>query len=134
MAAIAMQTRFEGGPEELGWLAIRSVGVHNDMFRELVFVLKNGANYRSDALLFLLTPISYAMPSFLGFSKSIPPHLIDFNLDRAGIDLIYGVGNVFPGLIGDLVLCFGAFAPITLARPSSPGIAPSRNHCAESCT
>jgi len=114
MAGIAMQARFEGSPEELGSLVIGSVGVHNDMFRELVFVLKHGANYRSDGLLFLLTPISYAMPSFLGFSKSISPHLIDFNLDRAGIDLIYGVGNVFPGLIGDLVLCFGAFAPIVL--------------------
>lgn len=114
ITAVAMLARFQDDPSQSESLALNSVGSHNDMFRELVFVLRNGWAYRSDPLLFLQTPITFAMPTFLGFNKSIAPHLIDFNMDRAGIDLILGLGNVFPGLIGDMVLCFGLFAPVAL--------------------
>lgn len=117
LAAIAIMTilaRFQGDPSQSESLALNVVASHNDMFRELVFVLRNGWSYRSDPWLFLQTPITYAMPTFLGFNKSIAPHLIDFNMDRAGIDLIFGVGNVFPGLIADMVLNFGVAAPVAL--------------------
>ena len=114
VAISVMLARFEGDATQSESLALNTVGAHNDMFRELVYVLKHGSAYRSDPWLFLQTPLTYAMPTFLGFDKSIPPHLIDFNLDRASIDLVNGEGNVFPGLIGDMVLCFGLFAPLVL--------------------
>lgn len=114
LAAVGMSARFQDDPSQSDSLALNSIGAHNDMFRELVYVLRNGWSYRSDALLFLQTPITYAMPSFLGFNKSIPPHVLDFNLDRAGIDLISGEGNVFPGLIADMYLCFNMLAPVVL--------------------
>lgn len=119
MAAMTMLARFQDNPSQSESLALNSIGAHNDMFRELVFVLRNGWAYRADPLLFLQTPITYAMPTFLGFNKSIPPQLIDFNLDRAGIDLILGEGNVFPGLVADMILAFGYFAPVALCLYSA---------------
>jgi hypothetical protein len=119
IGAAALLARFPDDPSRSESLVFQSIGVDNDMFRELVFVLRNGTAYRTDALLFLQTPITYAMPSFLGFDKSIAPHLIDFNMDRAGIDLISGVGNVFPGLVADMYLCFGVIAPLVLCASSA---------------
>lgn len=89
----------------------------NDMFRETAFVIANLGDYQpvdkvaavSD---FLLTPFWYMFPSFLGFSKDIPEHLVYFNYVRAGIDIINGQGNVFPGLIGDCQLVFGLLGPL----------------------
>jgi len=114
LAVAAMVARFEDSPAQSESLALNSIGGHNDMFRELVFVIRNGWSYQSDAWLFLQTPLTYAMPTFLGFNKSIAPHLIDFNFDRAGIDLVFGVGNVFPGLLADMFICFGPMAPVAL--------------------
>lgn len=114
VAATVMLARFQDDPSQSEALALNTVGSHNDMFRELVYVIKHGGNYHSDAWLFLQTPLTYAMPTFLGFNKSIPPHLVDFNFDRAGIDIVSGEGNVFPGLIGDMVMCFGLFGPVVL--------------------
>lgn len=110
-----MQARFANDPYQEEHIVINSVASNNDMFRELMFSILNGNNYRSDGVLFLETPITYAMPSFLGFEKAIPPHLIDFNFDRAGIDIVNGEGNVFPGLIADMYLCFGDLGPVVLA-------------------
>lgn len=89
-----------------------SISSHNDMFRELVFVISGAGNHPTDIIAFILTPVSFAMPSFLGFNKSIPLHLIDFNLRRADIDLVGGEGNVFPGLLGDAYMLTDAFAPL----------------------
>jgi hypothetical protein len=112
VAGMNMMARFENDPSQAEHILLNSVASHNDMFRELVFSIVNGDRYRSDGLLLLQTPLTFAMPSFLGFSKAIPPHLVDFNLDRAGIDLLDGAGNVFPGLIADMYLCFGDFGPL----------------------
>lgn len=106
-----MIARFRESPSELEELLLSSISSHNDMFRELIFTL--GSDSSTDGLsAFLLTPVSFAMPSFLGFEKSIPMHLVEFNSKRAGIDLILGEGNVFPGLLGDAYLLTGVFAPL----------------------
>ncbi|QMW23907.1 hypothetical protein [Sandaracinobacteroides saxicola] len=87
--------------------------VNNDMFRELVFVNDQMQGYRSQSARdFILTPFTYMLPSFLGFSKAIPDHLLAFNMARTEIDLILGAGNVFPGLIGDFTLAFGPAGPL----------------------
>lgn len=117
-AGQGMLARFTGDSES-GSLILDALTAHNDMFRELIFSIQRGDNYRADGLLLLLTPLSFAMPSFLGFEKEIPPHLVDFNFDRAGIDVVYGAGNVFPGLIADMYLCFGLLAPVALALLSA---------------
>lgn len=112
MAIISIYARFRDNVIERDELLLNSVSSHNDMFRELIFILSTGREYSRDMLSYLLTPVSFALPSFLGFEKSIPSHLVDFNLIRANIDLIHGQGNVFPGLIGDAYILTGAFAPI----------------------
>lgn len=119
LASKEMVARFENSPSQENNIIINSVASNNDMFRELLFSILNGKHYRSNGLLFLETPITFAMPSFLGFKKTIPPHLVDFNLDRAGINLVSGSGNVFPGLIADVYLCFGDAGPFVLAALSA---------------
>jgi hypothetical protein len=64
---------------------------------------------------FFLTPFTYMMPTFLGFQKTIPTHLAAYNHLRAGIDIEYGEGNVFPGLVGDFWLLFGPWMPLPFA-------------------
>ena len=111
---LVIVARFRDSPSELAELLLSSVSAHNDMFRELLFVMGDRAAYSSDLLGFLITPVSFAMPSFLGFDKSIPEHLVQFNLYRANIDLIGGAGNVFPGLLGEAYLAAGIFAPLVV--------------------
>ncbi len=118
LAAQGLMARFENDHPQAEHILLNSLVTHNDMFRELMFSIRYGDRYRSDGLLLLQTPITFAMPSFLGFEKSIPPHLIDFNFDRAGIDLLYNGGNVFPGLIGEMYLCFGEMGPLILVATS----------------
>jgi hypothetical protein len=55
------------------------------------------------------------MPTFFGFVRHIPEHLLAFNGARANIDLLLGTGNVFPGLIADNALVFGNTGPLWLA-------------------
>ena len=110
--ALNMSARFEKDPSQADHILANSISAHNDMFRELLFSIENSNHYRPDGLRFLRTPITFAMPSFLGFNKSIPEHLIDFNFDRANIDLVYGEGNVFPGVIADFYISFGYFGPL----------------------
>jgi len=119
VSALVMMARFENDTSQAGRILLNSVVFHNDMFRELLFSIVHGEHYRSDGLSLLQTPLNFAMPSFMGFEKSIPPHLIDFNYDRAGIDLLYGVGNVFPGIIADMYLCFDEFGPLVFAVQSA---------------
>jgi len=119
IAGANMSARFANDSSQADYILLNSLGSHNDMFRELIYSITYGDSYQTDGWLFLETPITFAMPSFLGFSKTIPPHLIDFNLDRAGIDLLEGAGNVFPGLIADMYLCFGEFGPIIQALISA---------------
>jgi hypothetical protein len=118
VASINIQARFANDPSQADYILLNSVGGHNDMFRELVYSITHVDKYRIDGWLLLQTPVTFAMPSFLGFSKTIPPHLVDFNLDRAGIDLIAGAGNVFPGLIADMYLNFRDFGPLVQAALS----------------
>jgi hypothetical protein len=90
--------------------------VHNDMFRELVYVQGQMADYRGESsVAFLLTPFTYMLPTLFGFVRHIPDHLLAFNGARANIDLILGKGNVFPGLIADNALVFGNAGPLWLA-------------------
>jgi hypothetical protein len=84
------------------------------MFRELVFTFLKGGAYNRDLFSFLLVPFQFLMPTFLGFTRTVPPHLADYNLDRAGIDIIHGSGNVFPGIIADVYISYGILAPIVL--------------------
>ena len=111
--------RFANDSSQSEHILLNSVASHNDMFRELLFSITNADRYQADGWLLLQTPLTFAMPSFLGFSKTIPTHLVDFNFDRAGIDLLQGAGNVFPGLIADMYLCFGNFGPIVQAALSA---------------
>ncbi|MEY4505573.1 MAG: hypothetical protein RL297_151 [Pseudomonadota bacterium] len=117
-AVMSTTARFANDSSQADNVFINTLLVHNDMFRELLFSITKGNGYRSDGWLLLQVPITFAMPSFLGFTKTIPPHLVDFNLDRAGIYLIGGSGNVFPGLIADMYLCFGNFGPLVQAALS----------------
>jgi hypothetical protein len=94
-----------------------SVINNNDMMRELAFVQQNMAGYVApsqwnEAINFVRTPFNTLMPSFLGFDKAIPYHLIVYNFQRAGIDLENGQGNVFPGLIADYYLVFGSMGAL----------------------
>jgi hypothetical protein len=118
VAILSMVARFETNldddPHSSSRLLINSVVGHNDMFRELVYVMDRNFSSDYEGVNFLMTPITFTMPSFLGFSKSIPSHLADFNMDRAGINIVHGSGNVFPGLLGDTFMCFGRMAPIVL--------------------
>ena len=111
LAVLGIVARFRNNASEMEEILLSSVSSHNDMFRELVFILTSNHNYPAEIGTFLLTPISFALPSFLGFNKSISSHLIFFNFERANIDLILGEGNVFPGLLGDAYMLTGAFAP-----------------------
>lgn len=93
---------------------------NNDMLRELAFVQENmngyvPLNWWSEAINFLRTPFNTMIPSFMGFDKDIPYHLIVYNFQRAGIDLENGQGNVFPGIVADYYLVFGIAGPIIFA-------------------
>jgi hypothetical protein len=109
-----MTSRFESDSQQSSLLFLNSFGSHNDMFRELVFTFLKGGAYNRDLFSFLLVPFQFLMPTFLGFTRTVPPHLADYNLDRAGIDIIHGSGNVFPGIIADVYISYGILAPIVL--------------------
>ena len=86
--------------------------VNNDMFRELVFVMSQMQSYQSDGgLAFVSTPFIFVTPRFLGFSRELPDHVLAYNMARAGIDLILGSGNVFPGIVADFRLAYGPGGP-----------------------
>lgn len=90
--------------------------VNNDMFRELVFVMAQMQSYQSDGgLAFVMTPFTFVTPTFLGFSRAIPDHVLAFNMSRTGIDLILGAGNVFPGIVADFRLAYGWGGPFAFA-------------------
>ena len=89
--------------------------VNNDMMRELAFTLDHMAPMPEGARDYLLTPFTYLLPAFLGFQKSIPTHVIAYNQLRAGIDVEFGAGNVFPGIVADFRLAFGAWGAPMLA-------------------
>ncbi len=108
LAAVALAARFRTGPGPLH-AAVNSLLVNNDMFSETAFVLMKFPGFDGGrAGDFLATPFSFLMPHFLGFTRAIPDHLVQFNRVRAGIDLLHGQGNVFPGIAGDFVMVFGA--------------------------
>lgn len=88
---------------------------HNDMMRELIFAFDTMQPSMIGAADFALTPFTYMLPTFAGFKKDIPEHLVNFNQIRAGIDLVLGSGNVFPGLVADFWLVFGYWGSILLA-------------------
>lgn len=89
--------------------------VNNDMMRELAFAFDSFQPSLSGAWDYFLTPFTFMMPSFLGFEKNIPAHLITYNQLRAGIDVESGQGNVFPGLVADFWLVFGSWGPVVFA-------------------
>lgn len=114
--SLSYMARFEREKMDVADLVLSSTLRNNDMFTELAFVLSEMKGYNNDSVAdFLLTPISFMFPSFLGFDKSIPAHLVDFNLSRSGIDLLTDEGNVFPGIIADFHLNFGLLGPIALS-------------------
>ena len=97
-----------------------SVINNNDMMRELAFVIDNMSTYvapdpSAERLTYTRTPFNTLMPSFLGFAKPLPYHLIVYNYSRAGIDLENEQGNVFPGIVGDFRLVFGGAGPLLLS-------------------
>ncbi len=109
---LALSVRFESAGSDSNFL-IDAVLNNNDMLRELAFTESQLADYSSPNVIdFVLTPLTFILPSFLGFEKAIPDHLLYFNYSRAGIDLVLGQGNVFPGIIADFHMVFGALGPI----------------------
>jgi hypothetical protein len=112
LVIFSYKARFENTFDLMGIMLFSALS-NNDMFSELAFVLSNLPQYGSSGIFdFLFTPFSFLFPSFLGFSKSIPSHLIEFNLQRAGIDLLTDEGNVFPGIIADFHMNFGFVGPL----------------------
>ena len=108
------KARFENFTTDFIDIALFSTLTNNDMFSELAFVLSNPLQCDSSSVFnFLFTPFSFVFPGFLGFSKQIPSHLIEFNLQRAGIDLLTDEGNVFPGIIADFYMNFGFVGPLS---------------------
>lgn len=111
LAASAFTSRFsaDSGYRAAGAMAV--IGdtflVNNDMMRELAFVVDTMVPAVYGTADFVITPFSHMFPSFLGFSKEIPQHLLLYNELRAGIDLNSDEGNVFPGIIADFWLNFG---------------------------
>jgi len=113
---IALTLSIRAAKTGMGDPVLSMVLVNNDMFRELVYVKSQMADFRQgNPVDFLLVPFTYMLPSFLGFVRQIPEHLLAFNGARANIDLILGSGNVFPGLIADNVLVFGSAGPLWFA-------------------
>lgn len=111
VAAVAARFREEGLARALAG----SLLVNNDMLSETAFVLARfPGQVWGGARDFLVTPVSFMMPGFLGFDKAIPAHLIAFNKVRAGIDLLTGQGNVFPGIVGDFAMVFGPWRGVPL--------------------
>jgi hypothetical protein len=111
--AFTYKARFENFTNDLTDIVLFSTLTNNDMFSELAFVLSNSLQASNSSIFdFLFTPFSFLFPSFLGFSKNIPSHLIEFNLQRAGIDLLTDEGNVFPGIIADFHMNFGSVGPL----------------------
>jgi len=106
-----------GGYAEAGPLAavLDTLFANNDMMRELAFVLDSMQPSTSGAADFALTPITYMLPTFLGFEKNLPYHLLAFNQARIGLDLNTGEGNVFPGLVADFWLLFEWAGPLVMA-------------------
>jgi len=89
---------------------------HNDMFRELMFVVQNMPYWEPKSTVdFTMTPFTFLLPRFLGFSKDIPDHLLAFNLHRGGIDLTIDQGNFFPGIIADFFLNYHMFGFLIFA-------------------
>jgi len=115
LVAFSYKARFED-TLDLGSTIFLSTLSNNDMFSELVFVLSNFPQNISTSMFdFLFTPFSFIFPTFLGFSKHIPSHLLEFNMSRAGIDLLTDEGNVFPGIIADFHMNFGFLGPIVFS-------------------
>jgi hypothetical protein len=114
--SLSYMVRFERDKMDVADVVVSSTLSNNDMFTELAFVLSDMKGYNDGSVTdFLFTPFSFMFPSFLGFDKNIPAHLVDFNLSRGKIDLLNEEGNVFPGIIGDFHLNFGILGPIALA-------------------
>jgi len=113
LAVSSVTSRFNDVTENNS-LVLQNIGENNDMLRELVFVFANDKNSDVNPIPFISTPFTFLMPRFLGFDKKVPSHLINFNMDREGIDVLWGAGNVFPGIIADMYMCFGIFAVATL--------------------
>jgi hypothetical protein len=110
---VAMVISIRAAKTGMGNPVLSMVLVNNDMFRELVYVKSQMADFRQgNPIDFLMVPFTYMLPGFLGFARQIPEHLLAFNGARANIDLILGSGNVFPGLIADNVLVFGGAGPV----------------------
>lgn len=103
------------GDAALSEALVGTLVLHNDMMRELIIVFESMTPSLDGALDFVRTPFTYMLPTFLGFEKEIPAHLVQFNFLRAGIDLNLGQGNVFPGLIADFWLVFSIAGPILLS-------------------
>jgi hypothetical protein len=113
--ALAISGRFNY-PERDSNFLVDSLFLHNDMFSELAFALSNLGDYSpASAVDFVLTPFTFMLPGFLGFEKSIPEHLLQFNYTRSGLDLVLGEGNFFPGIVADFHLVFGATGPLFFA-------------------
>jgi hypothetical protein len=109
LAFSAFASRFRDTAGSGGFLTILDTLVVNpDMTRELAFVLDRMPNFLSQSAgPFVITPFAYALPRFLGFDRSMPEHLVAFNAIRGDIDLLFGQGNIFPGIIADFQMVFG---------------------------
>lgn len=108
-SALASRFTADTGYRSAGALAVvaDTLVVNNDMMREMSFVLDSMRARIYEVGDFVLVPFSHMFPSFLGFTKNIPGHLLAYNELRVGIDLNTEEGNVFPGLVADFWLNFG---------------------------
>ncbi|PZN92991.1 MAG: hypothetical protein DCF31_14140 [Alphaproteobacteria bacterium] len=117
LAFSAFASRFRESGSSGGLLTIvDTLLVNPDMTRELAFVLDRMPNFPNHtASPFVITPFAFSLPRFLGFDRQMPEHLVAFNGMRGDIDLLFGQGNIFPGIVADFHMVFGPAGPVLMA-------------------
>lgn len=112
VAGFASRFRDNGG----GSPVVDALIVNPDMTRELAFIIDQLPNYRNGSpTSFMLQPVAFILPRFLGFARGIPQHLDLYNQARGGVDLEFGQGNLFPGIIADFHMVFAGWGPLAFA-------------------
>jgi len=92
------------------WITLQDT---TDLFSETVFAVKIVPSlhdfFRESVILqFLASPV----PRFLWPSKPATEVVWFYTLQRWGIDIYEGGGNVFPGIVGQSYMSWGAFGPV----------------------
>jgi len=96
-------------------LNLISMGEISDMFSETIYsltIVPAFHDYFRESVLFqfLVSPI----PRFLWSSKPLSQVVWFYSLQRDGIDIYQGSGNVFPGIVGQYYMSWGGWGPILI--------------------